>query len=38
MIVDLIDEVLLQKIDDEQTIISVRNKVNEMMEGHPLFS
>jgi glycine hydroxymethyltransferase len=36
-IVDLIDEVLL-KIDDEQTITSVRNKVNEMMEGHPLFS
>jgi len=37
MIVDLIDEVL-QKIDDEQTIISVRNKVNQMMENYPLFS
>ena len=37
LIVDLIDEVLL-KIDDEQTISSVRNKVNEMMEGYPLFS
>jgi glycine hydroxymethyltransferase len=37
MIVDLIDEVL-QKIDDEQTIISVRNKVNQMMESYPLFS
>jgi glycine hydroxymethyltransferase len=37
LIVDLIDEVLL-KIDDEQTVTSVRNKVNEMMEGYPLFS
>ncbi len=36
LIVDLIDEVL-QKIDDEQTIISVRKKVNEMMESYPLF-
>ena len=36
MIVNLIDEVL-QKIDDEQTIINVRNKVNMMMESYPLF-
>jgi len=37
MIVDLIDEVL-QRIEDEQTIISVRNKVNKMMESYPLYS
>lgn len=36
MIVDLIDEVL-QKIEDEQTIVNVRNKVNQMMENYPLF-
>jgi glycine hydroxymethyltransferase len=36
MIVDLIDEVL-QKVDDEQTIISVKKKVNGMMESYPLF-
>jgi glycine hydroxymethyltransferase len=37
LIVDLIDEVL-NKIDDEQTIISVRNRVNDMMEAYPLFN
>ena len=37
VIVDLIDEVLL-KINDEQTIISVKKKVNEMMESYPLFA
>jgi glycine hydroxymethyltransferase len=36
LIVDLIDEVL-NKIDDELTITSVRKKVNGMMEGYPLF-
>jgi glycine hydroxymethyltransferase len=36
MIVNLIDEVL-QKIDDEQTILKVRQKVNDMMESYPLF-
>jgi glycine hydroxymethyltransferase len=36
LIVDLIDEVL-QKINDESTIISVKKKVNEMMESYPLF-
>jgi len=36
IIVDLIDEVLY-KINDESTILSVRKKVNEMMEGYPLF-
>jgi len=37
LIVNMIDEVL-QKIDDEQTLLSVRKKVNEMMESYPLFS
>jgi glycine hydroxymethyltransferase len=37
LIVDMIDEVL-HKIDDEQTILSVRNRVNLMMESYPLFS
>lgn len=37
VIVDLIDEVL-QKIEDEGTINSVRNKVNQLMENYPLFS
>jgi len=37
LIVDLIDEVL-HKIDDEHTIISVRDKVNQMMESYPLFN
>jgi glycine hydroxymethyltransferase len=37
VIVDLIDEVI-QKIEDEPTIISVRKKVNEMMESYPLFA
>jgi glycine hydroxymethyltransferase len=37
VIVDLIDEVI-QKTEDEKTIISVRNKVNQMMESYPLFS
>ncbi len=37
LIVELINEVI-QKIDDEQTITSVRNKVNQMMESYPLFS
>jgi glycine hydroxymethyltransferase len=37
VIVDLIDEVL-QKINDEHTIITVRAKVNELMEDYPLFS
>jgi glycine hydroxymethyltransferase len=36
LIVDLIDEVI-QKIDDEQIIIHVRQKVNKMMENYPLF-
>lgn len=36
LIVDLIDEVL-QKIDDEQTITSVRMRVNEMMASYTLF-
>ncbi len=36
LIVDLIDEVL-HKIDDEQTILSVRDRVNRMMESYPLF-
>jgi len=36
LIVDLIDEVL-QKIEDEQTIVSVRQEVNQMMESYPLF-
>jgi glycine hydroxymethyltransferase len=37
VIVNLIDEVL-QKITDENTIISVRKRVNEMMENYPLFA
>jgi glycine hydroxymethyltransferase len=37
VIVKLIDEVL-QAVNDEGTIISVRNKVNEMMENYPLYS
>ena len=36
-IVDLIDEVISQ-IDDEQVIASVRKKVNDMMDGYPLFA
>jgi glycine hydroxymethyltransferase len=36
IIVDLIDEVL-QKIEDEGTITTVRNKVNQLMENYPLF-
>jgi glycine hydroxymethyltransferase len=36
-IVDLIDEVL-HKPDEENTIISVREKVNKMMENYPLFN
>jgi glycine hydroxymethyltransferase len=37
IIVDLIDEVL-HKIDDEQTVLSVRTRVNQLMEHYPLFS
>jgi glycine hydroxymethyltransferase len=37
LIVDLIDEVISQ-INDEQVIPKVRKKVNEMMEGYPLFN
>jgi glycine hydroxymethyltransferase len=37
VIVDLIDEVL-RNINDEQTITSVRVKVNQMMEKYPLFN
>jgi glycine hydroxymethyltransferase len=37
VIVDLIDEVL-RNINDEQTIISVKVKVNQMMEKYPLFN
>jgi glycine hydroxymethyltransferase len=36
-IVDLIDQVI-SHIDDENTIISVRKKVNRMMSDYPLFS
>jgi glycine hydroxymethyltransferase len=36
LIVDLIDEVIAQ-INNEEVIIKVRKKVNEMMEGYPLF-
>lgn len=36
-IVDLIDEVL-NKIEDESTILSVKSKVNHLMENYPLFS
>jgi glycine hydroxymethyltransferase len=35
-IVDLIDEVIVN-IDNEETLNSVRSRVNEMMEGFPLF-
>jgi glycine hydroxymethyltransferase len=37
VIVELIDEVL-NKIEDEKTLIAVQKKVNEMMENYPLFS
>ena len=37
LIVDLIDEVISQ-LNDEQVITKVRKKVNEMMEGYPLFN
>jgi glycine hydroxymethyltransferase len=37
VIVELIDEVL-NKIDDENTILSVRSRVNQMMEKYPLFN
>jgi len=37
VIVEMIDEVI-SKINDEGTIKSVRNKVNQMMEHYPLFA
>jgi glycine hydroxymethyltransferase len=36
-IVDLIDEVILH-IDDDKTIIAVREKVNLLMKDYPLFA
>jgi glycine hydroxymethyltransferase len=36
-IVDLIDEVI-SNIEDDNTIVNVRKKVNKMMEQFPLFA
>jgi glycine hydroxymethyltransferase len=37
VIVDLIDEVL-SNVEDENVIVSVRKRVNELMESRPLFA
>ncbi|MFZ4414357.1 MAG: serine hydroxymethyltransferase, partial [Bacteroidales bacterium] len=37
IIVDLIDEVI-SNINDENTILSVRNRVNELMKPFPLYA
>jgi glycine hydroxymethyltransferase len=36
-VVDLIDEVIMH-IDDEKTILAVKEKVNKLMKDYPLFA